>query len=73
MTGDPAVVVNIDVASRTLLAAAAGISTTFPLDDFTRWRFLEGLDDIGLTLRHADAVSAFEAARPARLPTTTPA
>jgi 3-isopropylmalate/(R)-2-methylmalate dehydratase small subunit len=66
---DPAVVVTIDVETRTLLAAAAGVSATFPLDDFTRMRFLEGLDDIGLTLRHADALSAFEAARPAWLPT----
>jgi 3-isopropylmalate/(R)-2-methylmalate dehydratase small subunit len=69
---DPAVVVTIDVETRTLLAAAAGVSATFPLDDFTRMRFLEGLDDIGLTLRHADALSAFEAARPAWLPTAGP-
>ena len=49
---------------------AAGIATTFPLDDFTQWRFLEGLDDIGITLRHEAAITAYEAARPARLPTT---
>jgi 3-isopropylmalate/(R)-2-methylmalate dehydratase small subunit len=36
----------------------------FPLDDFSRWRLLEGLDDIGLTLRHEDAISGFEAGRP---------
>jgi 3-isopropylmalate/(R)-2-methylmalate dehydratase small subunit len=69
---DPAVVVTIDVDSRTLLSAAAGVSTTFPLDDFTRMRFLEGLDDIGLTLRNADAIAAYEAARPAWLPAATP-
>jgi len=68
---DPAVVVTIDVAARTLMAAAAGISTTFPLDDFTRWRFLEGLDDIGLSLRHVGEIAAYEAARPAWLPTAT--
>jgi 3-isopropylmalate/(R)-2-methylmalate dehydratase small subunit len=68
---DPAVVVTIDVATRTLLAAAAGVSTTFPLDDFTQMRFLEGLDDVGLTLRNADAIGAYEARRPAWLPTTT--
>jgi len=67
---DPSVVVVIDVDARTLTAAAAGISTTFPLDDFTRWRFLEGLDDIGLSLRSADAITAYEAARPGWLPTT---
>jgi 3-isopropylmalate/(R)-2-methylmalate dehydratase small subunit len=66
---DPATVVVVDVEARTLMAAAAGISTTFPLDDFTRWRFLEGLDDIGLSLRNADAIAAFEAARPSWLPT----
>ena len=45
----------------------------FELDDFTRWRLLNGLDDIGLTLRHTDAVADFEARRPAFLPTTLPA
>jgi len=68
---DPAVVVTIDVATRTLLAAAAGVSATFPLDDFTRMRFLEGLDDIGLTLRNAEAISAYEADRSAWLPSAT--
>jgi 3-isopropylmalate/(R)-2-methylmalate dehydratase small subunit len=42
----------------------------FEIDDYTRWRLLEGLDDIGLTLRHADAVTAFEASRPQWLPVT---
>jgi 3-isopropylmalate/(R)-2-methylmalate dehydratase small subunit len=68
---DPATVVTIDVESRTLLAAAAGISTTFPLDDFTRMRFLEGLDDIGLSLRHADEIAAYEASRPGWLPSAS--
>ncbi|WP_020523341.1 3-isopropylmalate dehydratase small subunit [Catelliglobosispora koreensis] len=36
----------------------------FAMDDFSRWRLLEGLDDIGLTLRHAEAITAFEATRP---------
>ena len=67
---DPGLEITVDVAARTLTAPAAGIATTFPLDDFTQWRFLEGLDDIGITLRHEDAITAFEAARPARLPTT---
>jgi 3-isopropylmalate/(R)-2-methylmalate dehydratase small subunit len=73
LEADPAVVVTIDVETRTLLAPAAGVSTTFPLDDFTRMRFLEGLDDIGLTLRNAEAIAAYEAARPAWLPTAVPA
>jgi 3-isopropylmalate/(R)-2-methylmalate dehydratase small subunit len=42
------------------------------LDDYTRWRLIEGLDDIGLTLRHAEDITEFEAARPPYLPTTTP-
>ena len=69
---DPAVVVTIDVEARTLMAAAAGISTTFPIDDSTRRRFLEGLDDIGLTLGSVEAIRAYEAARPSWLPTATP-
>jgi 3-isopropylmalate/(R)-2-methylmalate dehydratase small subunit len=65
---DPAVVVTIDVEARTVLSAAAGVSTTFPLDDFTQWRFLEGLDDIGLSLRNEAEIVAYEAARPAWMP-----
>ena len=66
--GDPAVVITIDVEARTILAAAAGVSATFPLDDFTQWRLLEGLDDIGLSLRNEDKIVAYEAARPAWMP-----
>jgi 3-isopropylmalate/(R)-2-methylmalate dehydratase small subunit len=40
----------------------------FDLDDYTRWRLLEGLDDIGLTLRHTDAVAAYETSRKPWLP-----
>ena len=43
---------------------------TFPIDDFSRWRLLEGLDDIGLTLRHEDAISAYERHRPPFKPVT---
>ena len=42
-----------------------------PIDDFTRWRLMEGLDDIGLTLRHESDIAAYEGRRPAFLPTTT--
>jgi 3-isopropylmalate/(R)-2-methylmalate dehydratase small subunit len=69
---DPALVVTVDVAARTLSAPAAGITGEFPLDDFTRMRLLEGLDDIGLTLRNEEAITAYEARRPAWLPTTAP-
>ena len=43
---------------------------TFPIDDFSRWRLMEGLDDIGLTLRHEDRITAYESTRPAFKPIT---
>ena len=68
---DPGLMITIDVAARTLSAPEVGIEATFPLDDFTRHRLLEGLDDVDLTLRNADAITAYEATRPDWLPTTT--
>ncbi|HEX6683567.1 MAG TPA: 3-isopropylmalate dehydratase small subunit [Candidatus Limnocylindrales bacterium] len=58
----PTTTVEVDLEA--LQVRAAGRSWPFALDDFSRWRLLEGLDDIGLTLRHEDAVAAFEAQRP---------
>ncbi|MBA3527944.1 MAG: 3-isopropylmalate dehydratase small subunit [Propionibacteriaceae bacterium] len=52
---------------------ADGFRTDFEIDGYTKWRLLEGLDDIGLTLRQADLVDAFEQSRPAFLPKTIPA
>jgi 3-isopropylmalate/(R)-2-methylmalate dehydratase small subunit len=43
---------------------------SFEIDDYTRWRLLEGLDDIDLTLRHGDDIAQFEQQRPTWLPTT---
>jgi 3-isopropylmalate/(R)-2-methylmalate dehydratase small subunit len=68
---DPALEITIDVERRTLSAPAAGIECEFPLDDATRERFLEGLDDIGITLRDADGIATFEATRPDWLPSAT--
>jgi 3-isopropylmalate/(R)-2-methylmalate dehydratase small subunit len=65
---DPALELTIDVERRTIAAPAAGIEAGFPLDDFTRERFLEGLDDIGLSLRHVDAIATYEADRADYLP-----
>ncbi len=65
---EPATVFEIDIESRTL--RAGDVEVGFPLDDGTRHRFLEGLDDIGLTLRHEADITAFEQRRPAHLPTT---
>jgi 3-isopropylmalate/(R)-2-methylmalate dehydratase small subunit len=67
---DPGLELTIDVERRTISAPAAGIESTFPLDDFTRMRLLEGLDDIGLTLRAAAAIDTYEATRPDWMPTS---
>jgi len=47
-------------------------TATFEVDDYVRWRLIEGLDDIGITLQHEQAISDFEATRPAWMPVTTP-
>ena len=47
-----------------------GATYPFEVDDYTRWRLMEGLDDIGLTLRSEDAITEFEAQRPAWKPKT---
>jgi 3-isopropylmalate/(R)-2-methylmalate dehydratase small subunit len=67
---DPGTEVIVDLDSRVVLAEAAGIKAPFEIDDYTRWRLMEGLDDIGLTLRHVDDITAFEYNRPAYLPVT---
>ena len=63
---DPSIEITVDLQTKRVIGA--GIDESFEIDDFTRWRLLEGLDDIGLTLRHADQIDAFERSRPARLP-----
>ena len=68
---DPTLEITVDVERRTLSAPAAGIECEFPLDDSIRHRFLEGLDDIALSLRHADSISDYEQTRPDWLPTAT--
>jgi len=67
---DPATEVVVDLDSRVVLAEAAGINAPFEIDGYTRWRLMEGLDDIGLTLRHVDDITAFEHSRPSWLPVT---
>ncbi|MGA2036520.1 MAG: 3-isopropylmalate dehydratase small subunit [Acidimicrobiales bacterium] len=69
---DPSLELTIDVARGTIEAPAAGLSGTFPLDEFTRDRLLNGWDDIGLTLRHENAISAYEHRRPAWMPSAGP-
>jgi 3-isopropylmalate/(R)-2-methylmalate dehydratase small subunit len=65
---DPALQVTVDLVAREV--RAADLVAPLEVDDYTRWRLLEGLDDIGITLQSGDAIDAFEAARPAFLPTT---
>jgi 3-isopropylmalate/(R)-2-methylmalate dehydratase small subunit len=66
---DPTLELVVDVDRRTLSAPAIGLEVSFPLDDATRERFLQGLDDIGITLRSEDAITSFEHERPSWLPT----
>ncbi|MGH8774954.1 MAG: 3-isopropylmalate dehydratase small subunit [Jiangellaceae bacterium] len=65
---DPQAQVTVDLVSREV--RAGDLAAAFGVDDYTRWRLLEGLDDIGLTLRHIEKVERHEAARPTHLPRT---
>ena len=64
----PGTEVTVDLEKKTVQAAE--LIVPFQIDEYTRWRLLEGLDDIGLTLRHTDAITAFEQKRSALYPTT---
>ncbi|GAA3433109.1 3-isopropylmalate dehydratase small subunit [Kutzneria kofuensis] len=70
LENEPGTEVTVDLSAKTV--RAKDFSAPFQIDDYTRWRLLEGLDDIGLTLRNVDAIGEFEAARPTWLPTTNP-
>jgi 3-isopropylmalate/(R)-2-methylmalate dehydratase small subunit len=66
----PSTEITVDLDSRTV--SYNDVTVPFELDDYTRWRLMEGLDDIGLTLKHTDSIDAFEAKRPGYKPTTLP-
>jgi 3-isopropylmalate/(R)-2-methylmalate dehydratase small subunit len=68
LAADPDAEVVVDVAAREVAIGPAGPGEPFELADYAQWRLLEGLDDIGLTLRHEEEITAFEATRPAWLP-----
>jgi 3-isopropylmalate/(R)-2-methylmalate dehydratase small subunit len=68
---DPSLEITVDLERLTVEAPGAGIEATFPLDPFTQRRLLDGLDDIGLTLRHADEITTYESTRPSWLPAVT--
>jgi 3-isopropylmalate/(R)-2-methylmalate dehydratase small subunit len=68
VAADPSLELTIDVARGTVEAPAAGLAGSFPLDEFTRERLLNGWDDIGLTLRHGDEISVYERQRSPWMP-----
>jgi 3-isopropylmalate/(R)-2-methylmalate dehydratase small subunit len=65
---DPTTEIVVDLEQRTVQADA--LTAPFEIDDYTRWRLLEGLDDIGITLSHEDAIESFESTRPEWKPAT---
>ena len=65
---DPATLITIDLIAREV--RAGDVRAAFVIDDYTRWRLMEGLDDIGLTLRHDAGITKFEQSRPDWLPVT---
>lgn len=68
---NPGVKIEIDLISK--VATLGDLRVSFAIDEYTRWRLIEGLDDIGLTLRDEAAITAFEAKRPTWMPKTLPA
>ncbi len=68
LENEPGTEVTVDLTANTVVAK--DFTAPFTIDEYTRWRLLEGLDDIALTLRHADDIATFERNRPGWLPTT---
>ena len=71
LESEPGTEITVDLAARTV--TCGDVVATFEVDDYTRWRLMEGLDDIGLTLEHADEITQFETTRPSYKPKTLPA
>ncbi len=71
LEADPGASITVDLQSRTVRAGE--LEAPFHIDDYTRWRLLEGLDDVAITLSHEDDIAAYEARRPAFKPATLPA
>ena len=68
---DPGTKVTVDLENKTI--SAGDVSAPFEIDDYTRYRLLNGLDDVGITLSHEADIAAYEATRPAFKPATLPA
>ena len=68
----PGSTITVDLESRIVRAGEGvdAVEDSFDIDDYTRWRLLEGLDDIGITLSHDDDIATYEESRPAWKPTT---
>ena len=68
----PGALITVDLESRTVKAGEGvdAIEDSFTIDDYTRWRLLNGLDDVGITLSHEDDIIAYEATRPSFKPVT---
>ncbi|HLR28319.1 MAG TPA: 3-isopropylmalate dehydratase small subunit [Beutenbergiaceae bacterium] len=71
LEAEPGTEVTVDLEARTV--TCGDVVAAFQIDDYTRWRLMEGLDDIGLTLNHDEEISAFEASRDSWRPRTLPA
>lgn len=71
MLNEPGIEITVDLVER--LVHCGSYTCAFAVDDYTRWRLLEGLDDIALTLRDEQLIAAFEARRPSFKPRTLPA
>ena len=71
LEAQPGTEITVDLVNRTV--TADDVVAAFQIDDYTRWRLMEGLDDIGLTLQYADDIAAFEAQREGWRPKTLPA
>jgi 3-isopropylmalate/(R)-2-methylmalate dehydratase small subunit len=67
---DPTTAITVDLDARTV--SYGSITHPFAIDDYTRWRLMEGLDDIGLTLKQTDSIDAFEEKRASHKPATLP-
>ncbi len=67
---DPSVEITIDIERKIVVVPAIGLEATFPIDDFTQYRLLNGLDDVGLTLQHEPDITTYEQTRKPWLPAT---
>ncbi|MGO1510419.1 MAG: 3-isopropylmalate dehydratase small subunit [Actinomycetaceae bacterium] len=71
LEAEPGTAVTVDLEART--ATAGDVTVSFQIDEYTRWRLMEGLDDIGLTLQKEESITTFEQTRAAWRPKTLPA